>query len=70
MVKELSFIPDAKIIVDYGNTGGDGGAPVQFYLMGQDLTKLQEIKDDLLEKIKDVPGLNNLDQSSRAGKLS
>ena len=67
-VKDLAFIPDAKIIVDYANTGGDGGAPVQFYLMGQDLNTLEEIKTDLLAKVKDVPGLNNLDQSSRSGK--
>ncbi len=67
-VKDLAFIPDAKIMVDYANTGGDGGAPIQFYLMGQDVNKLEEIKNDLIIKIKDVPGLNNLDQSSRAGK--
>lgn len=67
-VKELAFIPDAKILVDYANTGGDGGAPIQFYLMGQDVNKLEELKNELLKNIKDVPGLNNLDQSSRAGK--
>ncbi|HPN36954.1 MAG TPA: efflux RND transporter permease subunit [Melioribacteraceae bacterium] len=67
-VKDLAFIPDAKIIVDYANTGGDGGAPIQFYLMGQDVNKLEEIKNDLIKNVKNVPGLNNLDQSSRAGK--
>ncbi len=67
-VKDLSAIPDAKIIVDYANTGGDGGAPIQFYLMGQEINKLEELKAELINNVKDVPGLNNLDQSSRAGK--
>lgn len=67
-VKDLSAIPDAKIIVDYANTSGDGGAPIQFYLMGQDINKLEELKSELINNVKDVPGLNNLDQSSRAGK--
>jgi HAE1 family hydrophobic/amphiphilic exporter-1 len=47
---------------------GSGGAPVQFFLLGQDLEQMDAIKNRVMEKIKDVPGLINLDQSSRAGK--
>ena len=36
--------------------------------MGQDLEVLEQLKDNIMQKIKDVPGLTNFDQSSRAGK--
>ena len=67
-VKELSTIPNARIAVDVGSSFGGGEAPIQFYLIGQDLNILEELKDQVLEKIHDVPGLINLDQSSRSGK--
>jgi HAE1 family hydrophobic/amphiphilic exporter-1 len=67
-VVELSDIPNAKIAVDYGSQSGQGGAPVQFFLMGQDLNKLEELKEEIIAKVKDTPGLINFDNSSRAGK--
>ena len=67
-VNDLYDIPNARIKVDLASQMGKGGAPIQFYLMGQDLSKLEEIKDQIFAKIKDVPGLINFDQSSRAGK--
>ncbi len=67
-VKELADIPNAKIKVDLGSHVGGPGAQIQFYLLGQDLDKLEELKSEIMTKIKDVPGLINLDQSSRAGK--
>lgn len=67
-VKELSVIPNARLItVDYKSFGG-GGSPIQFFLMGQDLEELDKLKDVIYAKIKDIPGLINLDQSSREGK--
>ncbi|MFC2084406.1 efflux RND transporter permease subunit [Bacteroidota bacterium] len=67
-VLELSNIPNAKITVDFASRVGGGGAPIQFFLLGQDLNVLEELKNDILAKIGDVPGLINLDQSSRSGK--
>lgn len=68
-VKEFSDIPNARLItVDYKNNMGGGTAPLQFFLQGQDLQVLNDLKDQIMEKIKDVPGLINLDQSSRIGK--
>jgi hydrophobic/amphiphilic exporter-1 (mainly G- bacteria), HAE1 family len=67
-VKELADVPDAKIQVDLASAMGGPGAPVQLFLMGQDLEKLEELKDEFMGKIKEVPGLINLDNSSRAGK--
>lgn len=69
-VNEFSDIPNTRIItVDYGEGGPGGGeAAIQFFLMGQDLTILEQLKEEILTKIQDVPGLINLDQSSRMGK--
>ncbi len=67
-VKELADIPNAKIKVDLASHTGGPGAQVQFYLLGQDLNELERLKNEIMVKINDVPGLINLDQSSRAGK--
>lgn len=67
-VKDLADVPDAKIQVDLASGMGGPGAPVQLFLMGQDLEMLEELKDEFMGKIKEVPGLINLDNSSRAGK--
>ncbi len=67
-VKDLSDIPNARIKVDVGQHMGGGEAPIQFFLMGQDLNELERLKDQVFAKIHDIPGLINFDQSSRAGK--
>ncbi len=67
-VKELSDVPNAKIKVDVGQNMGGPEAPIQFFLMGQDLEELERLKDVVMNKIRDIPGLINLDNSSRAGK--
>lgn len=65
---DLATVPNAKITVDYSSTTGPGGAPIQFFLMGQDLDVLDQYKDSIMTKISDMPGLINFDQSSRSGK--
>lgn len=67
-VRDLADIPNAKIKVDLASRMGGPGAQVQFYLLGQDLEKLEELKNVIIAKVKDVPGLINFDNSSRAGK--
>lgn len=67
-VSNLSRVPNARIVVDYGSGMGMGGAPIQFYLLGQSLEVLEEWKNKIVEEVKDVPGLINFDNSSRAGK--
>ncbi len=67
-IRELSDIPNAKIRVSAISSMGSGEAPVQFYLMGQDMEQLEAYKRDLLTKIHDIPGLVNLNTSSRSGK--
>ena len=68
-VKDFSDIPNARLItVDFKSFASDQGAPMQFFVMGQDLEEVNNLKDRIMKKIKDVPGLINLDQSSRVGK--
>ncbi len=67
-VKELSDVPNTRIKVDLASQMGGPGAPVEFFLMGQDLDELEKYKDEIVARVKDVPGLINFDQSSRAGK--
>jgi HAE1 family hydrophobic/amphiphilic exporter-1 len=65
---DLSEIPNAKIKVDFGSKMGGEEAPIQFFLLGQDLEQLELIKDQVVEEMKNIPGLINFDNSSRAGK--
>ncbi len=68
-VKKFSDVPNARLItVDYKSFTNKNGAPMQFFLMGQDMETLDKLRDTIWAKIHDVPGLINLDQSSREGK--
>lgn len=67
-VKDLSDIPNAKILVEKAEEMGSGAAPVEFFLMGQKLEELERLKDSVIAHVKDVPGLINFENSSRAGK--
>ncbi len=68
LIQKFSDIPNAKIRVSALAQGGSGEAPLQFSLMGQDLDRLELYKADVVERIKDIPGLINLNTSSRPGK--
>ena len=67
IIEELSTIPNAKINVSIGSSVG-GGAEIDFFLQGQELDKLVQYKDEILNKSKDIPGLLNFDADYRAGK--
>jgi hydrophobic/amphiphilic exporter-1 (mainly G- bacteria), HAE1 family len=67
-VKKLANIPNAKIVVNYANTTGAPGDPIEFYLLGQEVDQLEIYKEQVNELVKDVPGLINFQNSSRAGK--
>jgi HAE1 family hydrophobic/amphiphilic exporter-1 len=69
-IKELADIPNARISVAAVSFEHGGGltAPMQFYLMGQDVDRLESIKKQMVAQIKTTPGLVNLTTSSRAGK--
>jgi len=67
-IKELSDVPNALIRVSPVSSMGSGQAPIQFYLLGQDVDKLESLKKQIVAKIKDIQGLENLNTSSRSGK--
>jgi hydrophobic/amphiphilic exporter-1 (mainly G- bacteria), HAE1 family len=51
-----------------GGGGGGGGAGVQFVLRGPELRGLQEYSEQLLEKVKTIPGVVDADTTLNAGK--
>ncbi|MBX3042336.1 MAG: efflux RND transporter permease subunit [Candidatus Kapabacteria bacterium] len=67
-IRDLADIPNADIKVGVAENMAGPGAPIEFFLLGQDLNKLESIKDEIMDKIKNVEGLVNLDNSSSAGK--
>ncbi len=67
-IEELADIPNARIRVAARSTVAGQEAPVQFFLMGQDVGQLEKYKTEILAKIKNTPGLLNLNTSSRSGK--
>ncbi len=43
-------------------------SPIEFYLQGQSNERLEQVKNDVVKRIADVPGLINLDTSTRSGR--
>lgn len=73
LTKELSDIPNAKIKVSAVSAtselaSGLAGSAVDFYLQGQNIDKLEKYADLLEVKLKKIPGLMNVDTSTRPGK--
>jgi len=68
LIQELSDLPNARIRVAAISSIGMGQDPVNFVLMGQNVDSLEVIKEKVLSRISDVPGMVNLNTSSRAGK--
>ena len=69
LIKTLTEIPNAQIRVSAISSGaGDGMDPILFQLSGNDLKKLEAYEAQIVNKIESIPGLVNLNTSSRAGK--
>jgi len=68
LTKEFSDIPNAKIHVSAVSGFSKSSAPVNFHLRGQNITTLEKYTDLLMAKLKQIPGLMNIDTSSRPGK--
>ncbi len=69
LTKELADIPNANIKVS-GSTmvmGGGGRSAFEFMLEGQDNARLEELKYEVTKAIQDIPGVINLETSSRYG---
>lgn len=68
LIQNLSVIPNAQIRVSASSSINEGRATVSFALMGQNVDSLEVYKTHIMEQISDVPGLINLNNSSRSGK--
>jgi HAE1 family hydrophobic/amphiphilic exporter-1 len=66
--REFSDIPNAKIRVSAISGAGMSSSPIEFYLRGLDNDRLEVYKEQLLDRIRETPGLVNLSTSSRTGK--
>ena len=67
-ISDLSDIPNAMIRIQVGTSFGGAQAPILFYLQGNENEELENLKNQLLPKLKEIPGITNLNTSSRAGK--
>ncbi len=56
--------------VEVVNTIGGGGsnAPIQYFIQGPDLDKLSQYSDELLARMKKIPGVTDADSTLRSGK--
>lgn len=68
-IRELSDIPNARLRISaVSSLGGGEEAPITFYLKGQEDEVLARYTNEILSSISDIPGLTNLNTSSRSGK--
>ena len=68
-IEEISDIPNAKIVVA-ASAGDDRGGPpggIEFSLLGNNLDTLEKYKAIIVDRLKDVPGMINFDNTSRQG---
>ena len=68
ITRELADIPNAKIKVSATNADFGAGSGLEFYLQGTNNERLEKVKNDVLNIIKDIPGLVNLDTSTRGSR--
>ncbi len=68
LIQKLSDLPNVRLRIEATSSMGMGTAPVNFTLMGQDVQELEKYRREIVERIHDVPGLINLNTSSRPGK--
>jgi HAE1 family hydrophobic/amphiphilic exporter-1 len=68
LIEDCSDIPNASIRISMGSSLEFGEGDIQFNLIGHDLQKLEAIKAQLLPRFQEIPGIRNLNTSSRSGK--
>ena len=68
--KEFASLPDADVVVNVASgQGGQRGKPVQITIAGPDLDVLNEISREFIGKIRDIPGLVDLDTDWKVGRF-
>ncbi|MCL2062835.1 MAG: efflux RND transporter permease subunit [Candidatus Cloacimonetes bacterium] len=69
IIKDLSHIPNARIRVNAASSASFGGSdPITLYVSGLDDGILNDIANELFEKTRLIPGVVNLDTSTRTGR--
>ncbi len=70
LIEEFANIPNATIKSSaISSGGGSGDAPIDFFLVGQNLDKLEEYEREIANNLRtNVKDLINFDSSSRTGK--
>jgi hydrophobic/amphiphilic exporter-1 (mainly G- bacteria), HAE1 family len=63
----MADIPNVKIRVSPVNGMSEGESPVRFYLQGEDLGLIEIYRQELVSRIKQIPGLINLSTSTKPG---
>ena len=67
IASDLANIPGARLRVSAPSGSMGAGSPVTFYLQGEDTGSLANLARDLRERLREVPGLVNIDTSSKPG---
>lgn len=67
ITKDLSDIPGAVIRVASSSSTGGSSSPIDFYIKGSDINKLDEYKNMIMPQIEKIPGIVNLNSSIRSG---
>ncbi len=66
---DLATVPGALIKVGARQSGAlDAGAPVLFYLQGEDTETLASLARELRPRLQQIPGMINVDISAKAGR--
>ncbi|MDD3144272.1 MAG: efflux RND transporter permease subunit, partial [Candidatus Cloacimonetes bacterium] len=68
VTRELADVPNARIKVNAISSGFGEDTGLEFYLQGQETARLEQLKSQISNRIKDTPGLTNLDTSTRGGR--
>ncbi len=66
ITKDLSDLPGA-VIRAASAANGPSSAPIDFYLKGPDMHKLDEYKNEIYPLIERIPGVMNLNTTSKSG---
>ncbi len=68
--KKFAGLPDANVTINAASgQGGGSRKPVQITISGPDLDVLNSIAGELIEKIRDIPGLADLDTDWKVGRF-
>ena len=66
--KFVNEIPGAKFAVQASSMGGGSSSAIEIQLTGDDFDTLQNISNDIVKGIKDIPGLIDIKNSMEEGK--